>query len=395
MTARPAAAMDDFPPAPPPADRPRGVVEPLCDPVEIRFGRFLATEPAERAGLIAGLLPLDVVGLLASMGGAGKSMLLYQLAIAVAVGARWLGMLVEHVGGVLYLAAEDDEGELHRRGRRLLEHYETMGHVDRGALSERLHIMSRVAQDSMLTRASDGEVYRTNFLDRVIVTAQRIPDLRLILIDPTSRFRGGSANAEEDTTRYVEALESVRDATGATVLASVHVSKASIREGGDGDQSIVRGSTALVDGVRWVATMQRLRRDAAADYGVAGDEADRYVRLDLAKSNYTRPWPGMWLRREGGGVLVPADLERKTDVRRTARIEEKYDGILERLTQLLQEVGPLTQSRVEREYAGATGRLGAGKDAVRASIGRALHEGSLLAEPDPAGRGGQLLSVPR
>lgn len=366
-----------------PAPRPDAPVEPLADPAAIRFGRFLESDPPVRQMLIADLLPLNVVGILAALGGAGKSVLTYQLAMSIAAGLPWIGMQPAQVGGVLYLATEDDEDELHRRGRLIVDHYAGQGvTVDRGALAERLHVFSRIAEDTMLTRLrADGEVRRTEIVDRLVALCERIADLKLVVLDTTSRLRGGQANVEEHATRYVEALEAVRQATRATVLTTAHVSQMAAREPGEVDQTAVRGSTALVDGARWLAVMRTLRRDDAEDYGVERDEAKRYLRLDLAKANYVPPWPGIWLYREAGGVLVPTTLERQGDARRQARQEERYGEVLERLIELLRREGALTRNQV-RPLCGQSGVLRAGDQTVRGVIERAIQEGALVERAD-------------
>lgn len=369
-------------------------VTPLFDVEAARFGRFMASDPPARRMIVPDFLPLDIVGLLAAMGGAGKSVLLYQLGISVATGVRFLGMPLSEVGSVLYLAAEDDEHELHRRGRRILEHVQSLGPVDSRALNERLIVQSRVSEDNLLTTGREGEVVRTQLVQRLIATARQLPDLKLIAIDPVSRFRGGKANAEEDTTRFVEALEVVRAETGATVLAAVHVNKASIRDGGDADQSIVRGSSALPDGVRWCATMTRLRRDVAKDYGLDEGEVDRYVRIDLPKTNYTAPWPGLWMRREAGGVLAPTSLQRKAESRAQERVATQYQDVLERIVALLLKEGPLTPRRLETEFAGTAGVLAAGQKTVRAVVYRAVHEGALIEQDNIGKGGGRTVTVP-
>jgi RecA-family ATPase len=354
-----------------PSENGRGTIEPLFDADRSRFGRFLDSAPPVREYILQDVLPTNVVGLLASMGGAGKSYLAFQLAISATSGRPFLGLTVSKPGRVLCLFAEDDEGELHRRGRVLADHF---GLDDQGhrAVAQGLYVVSRVGKDNMLTRAaSDGDVTRTATVDRLIEGARRIPDLRLIVVDPVSRFRGGNANNEEHATRFVEVLEEIRHATDATVLGLHHVSQAGIKEGGG--QEIVRGSTALVDGVRWVATLQRLRRDQAKDYGLRPDDASRYLRLEIPKSNYTSPFDGLWLRKDAGGVLVPCDLE---PISRPIKAEDEYLTIVARLQALVKDVGPLTRYAV-RDYCGKSGVLGAGDKTVRAVIERAVRDGSL------------------
>lgn len=371
------------------------VVQPLFDLGQSSVARFFESDPPPRRMLIDDFLPIGIVGLLASPGGVGKSVAAVQLVSSVATGVPFLGMHMQEVGAALYLAAEDDEGELHRRTRRVLEHYEAMGRVDRGAIAERLHIVSRVGMDNMLTVAGrDGDVARTALAERIIATVAPIPDVKLILLDPASRFKGGNGNDETAATKYIETLEAISVATGATVISSIHTNKAALKADTEPDQGVVRGSTALVDGARWVGSMQRLKKVDAKAYGVSAADADRYVRLDLVKTNYSRPWGGMWLRREAGGVLVPAELEHHPDAQQQERSQAKYDDVLERLRGLLRDEGPMTTTRICRDFAGTVGRLGAGKETVRSAISRALGEGELIAEPDPAGRAGQLVRAP-
>jgi RecA-family ATPase len=353
-------------------------VPPLFVASEIQFRRFLDSEAPPRRMILDNVLPLGVAGLLASMGGAGKSALIYQLAISIAGRQPFLGMQVREPGSVLYVAAEDDEGELHRRGLILLAHHAPDART-RELIGERLHVVSRVAADNLMTASSaDGEVRKTAFVERLIEAALPIPNLRLIALDPVSRFRGGRANHEEDATRFVEANEAIREATGATVLGLAHVSQAGIKEGGG--QEIVRGSTALVDGVRWVATLQRLQRKKAMDYGLREEEADRYLRFEIPKSNYTPPFPGLWLRREAGGMIVPCELEERTEARQQAKAEGRYSDVVERLQELLLKQGPMTRNRI-RSYCGRSGLLGAGDQTVRSIIERALQDGSLFERP--------------
>jgi RecA-family ATPase len=374
-------------------------VELLFDPADFLFDRFLNREPPPRRWLIEDFLPHSVVGLLAAAGGTGKDFFLYQLGMSIATGLPFLEMDVQEVGGVLYLAAEDDEDELHRRGRLIFDHYSDMGRIiDRAALAERLVVKSRVADNNLLTAGREGEVARTALVDQLIAQARLVPDLKLIALSPVSRFRGGKANSEEDTTRFVEALELVRRETGAGVKASIHVNKASISGGNDeGDQSIVRGSTAIVDGPRWIATMRRLRKDAAKDYGVDPEDAIRYARLELPKANYVRPFPGIWLMREFGGVLVPASLRTPKEAREArteARVDREYEEVLEKVIELLRREGPMTGRHMEDRWAGKNGVLGVGQKTLRGVLDRALEKGDLRHGTEIGPGGGRLLEVP-
>ena len=81
---------------------------PLFDPEEIRFRRYLLSEPVAREWLLRETLPTRIAGLLAATGGAGKSRLIYQLCFSVVSAVPFVGMGVGTIGGALYLAGEDD-----------------------------------------------------------------------------------------------------------------------------------------------------------------------------------------------------------------------------------------------------------------------------------------------
>jgi hypothetical protein len=139
----------------------------------------------------------------------------------------------------------------------------------------------------------------------------------------------------------------------------------------------------MVDGVRWVATLQRMRRDKAKDYGVPGEDADRYLRLEIPKSNYTPPFAGLWLRREAGGVMVPCELTEQRESRQREKDEARYLDVVGRIQRLLHDGGPLTRRQL-RQHAGTSGRLAAGDHSVRSIIERAVSDGSLVQRAEGA-----------
>ncbi|MCA3518508.1 MAG: AAA family ATPase, partial [Rhodobacter sp.] len=103
--------------APQAAARDRQPTPVAAEPVLFDFfpARDLADKPIPpRHWHVDDLVPGGTVTLLSGDGGTGKSLLAMQLAVATAIGGRWLGQDVAG-GGALYLSAEDDRDELHRR----------------------------------------------------------------------------------------------------------------------------------------------------------------------------------------------------------------------------------------------------------------------------------------
>ena len=350
-------------------------VPPLFRLEDNSFARFLGAEPPPRQFLLKGLLPLGVAAALASPGGVGKSTLLYQLLISVATGIDFVGIPVESPGSAVLISAEDDGPELHRRGARILRHYQQLGHVDADALGRRLFVVPRVGVDNLLTRTGpNGEVTRTPMVARLIEALRAVPDLRLVVLDPVSRFRGGNANTEEDATRFVEVLEAIREATGATVLGVWHVNKLAVREGGGQDS--LRGSSATVDGLRWVATMERLPVQKASRHGVPQDQAHRYIRFKVDKNNYAPPFADIWLEQQEGGLLVPTDL-RDADEEERAKAQGTYVRTMGRVQDYLRQRGPKTRRNL-RDLAGTAGIFGVGDHNLRAMLDRGVNEGDLV-----------------
>ena len=76
-----------------------------------------------RCWTVLNLVPRGTVTMVNGEGAAGKSTLILQLAVARALGIAWLGIAVEP-GRTLYLSAEDDAAELHRRIDAIRRHYD-------------------------------------------------------------------------------------------------------------------------------------------------------------------------------------------------------------------------------------------------------------------------------
>ena len=69
--------------------------------------------------LVPGFIPSNTVTIFSGDGGTGKSLLAQQLSVAAATNGKWLGQPVKH-GPALFLTAEDDEAEVHRRAADIL-----------------------------------------------------------------------------------------------------------------------------------------------------------------------------------------------------------------------------------------------------------------------------------
>lgn len=342
-------------------------ITPLFDLADASIDAFLSTRPPPRRWLLKDFLPAGIVGTIVAPGGTGKSQFTMQLAYAIASGAR----LADHwevaeSGTVLMICAEDDAAEIHRRLYRIHEEIACTQTPDfTSQLKSRLLVKSVVGQDVLLTRKGDaGEVGRTRTLERLGLTVGQIKDLKLIILDPASRFRGGEENSNEDATRFVEALEWLRQETGATILIIHHTNKGAIGAA-EVDQSFARGASAFTDGVRWQLSISAASNKKRWRGLFSDDEQGKFVEAKLVKSNYTAPQPEVLLRRTDGGYLTAVNNPSPSP----------QDQSVRRLLLLLRDQGPLTAREVERYHGGTDKTLGISQKAVREVVARAVTEG--------------------
>lgn len=352
------------------------------------IGDMLDTEPEPPPEILRGVLLLGIVAMDVGSGGSGKSMMTNELAWCISTKTPFYGVPVVEEGGVLIVSAEDSkEIAIHPRLSVIRKRWEREGLITEenrdhvlGLLKKNLKILDRTAFNNMLTAKTAGAVHQTDIPQKIIDMVSEFANLKLIILDPLSRFDGGEVNDNADATRLIEAAEKIRKETGATVLLTHHVSKSSMRDQELG-QEMARGASALVDGARWVAAMRTMTPKEAAELNVSPDDAERFVRLRSIKSNYTAPWKGVWLQRGEGGALSLARFE-SDHVSREERAQEEYSSLLTRIRALLEEKGPLAVRDIEGLYAGLNRRLKASDKSVRKAIRRALDEGDLIEKVD-------------
>lgn len=283
---------------------------PMFDVVDARIDRYLATPPPPQRWVLDGFLPLGIVAAIVAPGGTGKSQLLMQLAYSVATGAPLAGFWpVGESGTVLMLCAEDSENEIHRRISRIDQQLRAgMTQAQRTALEKHFLVRSLVGEDVLLTQTiRNNEVVRTQLADRLLLTAQQVTDLKLIIIDPASRFRGGDENSNLHATRFVQALEYLALNTGATVLIAHHSGKGAMNTG-EVTQTASRGASALTDGIRWQLALTPLTSIKKGYESVPSDLRHHHLEAKLVKSNYTAPKASVLLRREDDGYLAATDV---------------------------------------------------------------------------------------
>lgn len=320
---------------------------PLFDPETARVTDYIYSAAPVREYLIMDFIPARIVGGIVARGGSSKTQYLLQLAVSVAAGIALCGhWTVQLTGKVLMLLAEDDEGEIHRRLEAIVRQLALSGnHAALEIIAKNLHIKSMIGENNLMTTtAYSGEVEGTDYIDRLIKTILMMGGVVLVVVDPVSRFRGGEENSNEDATRFIEALERVRLATGATVLVAHHANKGSM-SADEASSSAARGASAFTDGLRWQMNLTSPNKKDAQALQIPVERKHEYVVATVTKSNYTPPLAPLVLHRGDGGYLTaysPVSLRAKKEDRDLAAVIRCIAGI----------PAPLTARRIEALYGG-------------------------------------------
>lgn len=276
---------------------------PLINADRAKATRFMTSPPPERQWLFKNVLPLGITGILVAPGGTGKSTFAIQMGVAVATGTRLADVWeVGEAGAALLLMAEDDDSELHRRVCNVADQQGLTG----GAL-DNLYVASLVGRDvRLISQSREHGIEHTDVVARLIATAKQIENLKLIVIDPASRYRDGDENSAGDTTKFVQAIERIGQETGATVLLIHHTSKGAIMSG-ESSQGAARGSSALTDGVRWQAQLATVTKNTNKVWKLPENDMRNHVVLSVTKANYSAPQADLLLKRMNGGYLSKTD----------------------------------------------------------------------------------------
>lgn len=253
-----------------------------------------------------GFFPRGKVGMLIGEGGVGKTMVLAQLAIAIATCQDWLGNYSVHNGGkVLLVVAEEDRLEMLRRlywaaeGLKGTEH-KKIRDAYHALIQQNVCLVpldgAEGIDDCAFVSTSKGVVSRTPVLEMFKEAAAK-HEWCLIIVDPLSRFSsGGDENDNNAATSLIRAIETLTRLPGKpSVIVGHHTSKSG-GANASGNASDSRGAKALTDGTRWCLKLS---------HGKTLSEDTYTVEAKLVKHNYNPGAPMVPLAKGNQGLLRP------------------------------------------------------------------------------------------
>lgn len=232
-------------------------------------------------------IPANQVTMLGGDGGVGKSLVALQLAVATALGTRWIGKSPTKTRTV-YISAEDDQDEMHRR---LADIAAQGGHTLAG-LSD-LTLRSLAGEDALLAVADSrsGTLTPTD-LFRELDAYIGDTGTGFLVLDTLADLHSGEENNRAIARQFIGLLRGLALRHECTVLLLAHPSLTGISTG-----SGLSGSTAWNNSVRSRLYIERIKED--------GDEIDPDIRrLTTKKANYSSTGQEIILRWQDG-VFVP------------------------------------------------------------------------------------------
>lgn len=267
----------------------------------------LADKPVPpRMFLCDSLIPMGTVTGLGGDGGVGKSLVAMQLAVATVTGLAWLGRPVRR-GPVIFLSAEDDINEIHRRLAAIVASYQ----IELADLRD-LHIAPLAGEDAVLaveTAKSSNAIAATPLWTQV----QMLCDTRrpvLLILDPLADLFAGNENSRPQARQFVAMLRGLAMRADLAALLLYHPSLSGIASG-----TGTSGSTAWNNSVR---SRLYLRR-AVGDNGAESSPDVRII--ETMKANYGPRGEQLTLRWRDGVFAPEVEPERQGQVAMTASIK--------------------------------------------------------------------------
>ena len=292
--------------------------------------RYAGKAP-DQEWLIDNILPRRVPGLIAAIGGLGKSYILLDLCLKVAGGDQAMhtetafGGNVSHNGKVVFFGAEDSASSIHRR----IDGISNPTLRDRAEKNLFIVPMPDAGGISAFISQHQGQYGFTAFYQNIKKQLLEFGEVALVVVDPLQAFAHADINTDPAAAQYWWSLMSeLCVSINGNVLVAHHMRKDgtfAIKKSMQAREAI-RGTTALVDGARWVyglwnmpeadeiVVAQKMGFDAGQGTCVCGGIVKVNDQADMSTHTFVREEGGLLIDRSGE---VDAILEASAKLDRT------------------------------------------------------------------------------
>jgi RecA-family ATPase len=276
--------------------------------------------------------PRRAACLLSGEGGRGKSMILLQLAAAHVLGKDWLRSLPEF-GPVVLVNAEDEEGEIVRRLKPIVEHYG----ASFADLARDLHIFSLAGADPLLALPDrSGRIVTTPLYAELMALVRAVKPVCTI-IDNVADVFGASEIERSAVRQFLALMRQLAIAGNGYVVMSSHPSLTGLAS-----KTGLSGSTQWHNAVRARAWLH----GGEANNGEAPDPDLRV--LEFLKSNYSRLAETITLRWQNG-LYVPVLRQNFLDeAAANVAANDVFLNLIDRFTRIGQNI---SSNPAARNYA--------------------------------------------
>ncbi|MQX70073.1 AAA family ATPase [Sinorhizobium meliloti] len=235
----------------------------------------------ERKWFVPGLIPARQVTILAGDGGVGKSLLALQLGAASAMSCETAG-LSPAAGRVLYLGAEDEEEEFHRRLFDIVRaHHRSLSDLGN------FRLVPMADADALLAIPDRSGVMQPTSVWRNFTNVAREFGPSLVVLDTVADLFGGDEIKRGQARQFIGMLRKLAIEIDAAIVLLAHPSAEGMRSGTGSS-----GSTGWKNSSR--SMLYFTRQDSQ-------DDADPNARvLATKKANYGKVGGELKLRWEDG-----------------------------------------------------------------------------------------------
>jgi len=246
--------------------------------------RNLVEEPKPIEWLVDSFIPLGKPGIIAAIGGVGKSLSMIQLALGIALGGKWWGKPILQKGSSVIFAAEDDLAEVHRR----IDALDPLGLRFQSEYDVYVFPIPEQKEPMILLREEGITPQATELVDEL----KTIPNLQLVVFDPLQAFTTGNISSSNEVGQlWGSYCANISARLGVSCISVHHLSKSALSNDSDdalSHRAEIRGASSLVDSVRFAIAMWLADEDTCEKICIQeGVEIDRMsvVKAGLVKSN--------------------------------------------------------------------------------------------------------------